>query len=74
MTNMWYNEIRSYNFAYPGYSSITGHLTQVIWKTSVELGMGIGVRNTNSFYGVAQYYKQGNIIGYFAGQANRPLY
>lgn len=37
----WYDEIKNYNFKKPGFSSNTGHFTQVVWKTSKELGVGI---------------------------------
>ena len=40
-TTSWYNEISMYNYNSPGYSSTTGHFTQVIWKDSVQLGIGI---------------------------------
>jgi uncharacterized protein YkwD len=35
-TDMWYNEISKYNFNSPGFSSGTGHFTQVVWKNSKE--------------------------------------
>ncbi len=34
----WYNEISAYNFNNPGFSSATGHFTQVIWRASTQLG------------------------------------
>lgn len=37
----WYDEIKNYNFSKPGFSSQTGHFTQVVWKDSIELGVGI---------------------------------
>lgn len=37
----WYDEIKNYNYSKPGFSSKTGHFTQVVWKDSIELGVGI---------------------------------
>jgi hypothetical protein len=37
---MWYNEVSKYDWGSPGYSGITGHFTQVVWKASTELGFG----------------------------------
>lgn len=37
----WYDEIQNYNFNRPGFSPNTGHFTQVVWKTSKELGVGV---------------------------------
>ena len=41
-TVMWYNEVDNpgYNFSRGGYSSGTGHFTQVVWKSSTKLGCG----------------------------------
>ena len=39
-TDLWYNEINSYDFGSPGYSESTGHFTQVVWKASTKLGIG----------------------------------
>ncbi|CAF4602544.1 unnamed protein product, partial [Rotaria sp. Silwood1] len=66
-TNSWYNEINSYNFGSPGFSSSTGHFTQVIWKGSKQLGIGIAFTSDNrTAYVVANYYPPGNVIGSFS--------
>uniref|UniRef100_A0A3B1K5E8 SCP domain-containing protein n=1 Tax=Astyanax mexicanus TaxID=7994 RepID=A0A3B1K5E8_ASTMX len=44
----WYNEVKDYNYSRPGFSSGTGHFTQVVWKDSKELGYGSGHRWENS--------------------------
>ena len=44
----------------------TGHLTQLIWKssTSIGLGMAAGMHgNLNAYYCTAQYSPRGNIVG-----------
>lgn len=40
----WYNEIEEYDFGRPGFHMRSGHFTQVVWKSSIELGVGIYVQ------------------------------
>ena len=61
-TNMWYNEVKSYNFNNPGFSSGTGHFTQVVWKNSKEFGIGLYCQNNKCFM-TGNYYPGGN-FGY----------
>ncbi|KAF3939205.1 Natrin-2 [Dactylella cylindrospora] len=35
---LWYNEVNKYDYNNPGFSSATGHFTQVVWKNSKQLG------------------------------------
>ncbi|XP_063065990.1 GLI pathogenesis-related 2 [Engraulis encrasicolus] len=62
----WYNEIKDYSFKRPGFQSDTGHFTQVVWKGSKELGVGIAT-DGNTIIVVGQYLPAGNITnpGYF---------
>ena len=61
-TNMWYNEVSNYNFNNPGFSSGTGHFTQVVWKNSKEFGIGLYCQNNQCFM-TGNYYPGGN-FGY----------
>jgi glioma pathogenesis-related protein 2 len=36
----WYGEIKYYSFGTGGFSSKTGHFTQVVWKESTKMGVG----------------------------------
>ena len=36
----WYNEIQYYDFNNPGYSSKTGHATQILWAGTSTFGLG----------------------------------
>lgn len=58
--DMWYNEIKDYNYNRPGFSSATGHFTQVVWVGSEELGVAKAVSPNGKQYIVARYYPPGN--------------
>lgn len=40
----WYNEIRNYDFSKATYKPGTGHFTQIVWRESRQLGVGIATR------------------------------
>uniref|UniRef100_A0AAY4EIA1 SCP domain-containing protein n=1 Tax=Denticeps clupeoides TaxID=299321 RepID=A0AAY4EIA1_9TELE len=62
----WYNEIEKYKFSRPGFQSSTGHFTQVVWKSSKELGLGVAT-DGRTIIVVGQYHPAGNVTnpGYF---------
>ncbi|XP_077080449.1 uncharacterized protein LOC143732878 [Siphateles boraxobius] len=62
----WYSEIKDYDFEKPGHQPKTGHFTQVVWKSSTELGVGLATDGKTVFV-VGQYKPAGNITnpGYF---------
>jgi hypothetical protein len=51
----WYDEIKDHNFNLD-HQSGTGHFTQLVWKTTKEVGFGVARASDGSFYGVANYY------------------
>ncbi|XP_053551368.1 Golgi-associated plant pathogenesis-related protein 1-like [Bombina bombina] len=59
----WYSEIKNYNFSQPGSGDNIGHFTQVVWKDSKELGVGLGTDSKGHFYVVGQYNPGGNEDG-----------
>ena len=63
--NLWYDEIKDYEFNNPGFSSRTGHFTQVIWKNSKQLGCGAAWSSYGDCYVTFNYYPGGNYIGQF---------
>ncbi|KAF4105124.1 Golgi-associated plant pathogenesis-related protein 1 [Onychostoma macrolepis] len=56
----WYSEIKDYDFSSSGYQPQTGHFTQVVWKSSTELGVGLAT-DGNTVFVVGQYRPAGNI-------------
>ncbi|WP_406238436.1 CAP family protein [Nocardia sp. NBC_01009] len=65
-TKAWYDEIKDYDFDAPtGFSSQTGHFTQVVWKASTKLGVGVACNTggEGGQYVVAQYNPAGNMMG-----------
>lgn len=65
----WYSEISDYDYKNPGYSSETGHFTQVIWKASTKLGCAISRYEKDDgkkfVIVVARYSSPGNYPGQF---------
>ena len=40
-TDLWYKQGNVYDFTKPGYSYETKYFTQLVWKTTTEVGCGI---------------------------------
>ncbi|KPV77473.1 uncharacterized protein RHOBADRAFT_5088, partial [Rhodotorula graminis WP1] len=38
---MWYDEASDYDYSSPGYSSATGHFTQMIWASTSQVGCAV---------------------------------
>ena len=60
----WYNEIKDYDFNKPGFSSKTGHFTQLVWKGSKEIGCGAACSRNKCFI-TCNYYPPGNYLNQF---------
>ncbi|XP_026198736.1 Golgi-associated plant pathogenesis-related protein 1-like, partial [Anabas testudineus] len=62
----WYKEIKDYNWNSAGSEGNTGHFTQVVWKDSTELGVGLATDGKRAVV-VGQYRPAGNmdLPGYF---------
>merc|ERR1719454_177569 len=67
-TQAWYDEVKDYNFAAPGFNGATGHFTQVVWKSSTRLGCGI-----NGSYVTCHYCPAGNYMGQFPQNVLPPV-
>ena len=66
----WYNdEIGSYDYGNPGFSSTTGHFTAVIWSVTSEVGCGICTTgSTYQYIVVCRYNPPGNVAGQFTNR------
>ena len=62
---MWYEEHDKYNYSNPGFSSTTGHFTQIVWQNSKEMGAGKAVSSSGAQFVVARYQPPGNVRGQF---------
>ena len=60
----WYNEIELHNWK-KEFQSATGHFTQLIWKSTKEVGFGVAHKD-KTYYVVANYFPAGNVKGEFA--------
>ncbi|XP_023323602.1 Golgi-associated plant pathogenesis-related protein 1 [Eurytemora carolleeae] len=75
IVSAWYNEISSYKNYFgkeppSGLLLSYGHFTQVVWKGSRELGVGLAKKNGKS-YVVAQYNPPGNMRTDYANNVPR---
>lgn len=73
---LWYDEEPLYDYGKPGFSDETGHFTQVVWKSTIEIGCGYAT-NCNisgmNYVWVCQYNPHGNVIGQFANNVFPPV-
>jgi uncharacterized protein YkwD len=61
----WYSEISNHVFNKEPTTLKTGHFTQVVWKESRDLGIGMAKNRTGEIFVVANYDPPGNFIGSF---------
>lgn len=59
-TDLWYEEVETFNFSSNMFSS--GHFTQLVWKNTREIGVGISM-NDKYTYVVMQFQPAGNYPG-----------
>jgi uncharacterized protein YkwD len=62
--DMWYDEIKLYKFPNGGFSMQTGHFTQVVWRSTQQVGCGHVTCNGNDIY-VCNYDPAGNWEGQY---------
>ncbi len=65
----FYSEIKYYDFNNPGFSMQTGHFTQVVWKSSIQIGVGVATypdsRYQHRTVVCINYTPRGNVQGQF---------
>ncbi|ESK83742.1 PR-1 protein [Moniliophthora roreri MCA 2997] len=74
----WMDEASKYDYNKPGFSTATGHFTQVVWKSSKQVACAIAncrggtIFQQPSKYIVCRYTPPGNFAGRFAENVGRP--
>jgi hypothetical protein len=68
----FYSEIEYYNYRAPGFSKATGHFTQVVWKSSKSIGVGVAKGRYGKTFVVVNYYPPGNYKGQFRANVQKP--
>ncbi|EFX72964.1 hypothetical protein DAPPUDRAFT_325774 [Daphnia pulex] len=69
----FYEEIEDYNFNDPEGPGFTSHFTQVVWKSTKLMGVGVAKSGDQGIYVAVFYYPKGNRVGQFAANVLRPL-
>ena len=54
----WYDEVKDYDFAQPGFAGNTGHFTQNVWVESKWVGLA---RSQDGHYIIANFFPAGNL-------------
>lgn len=62
----WYDEIKQHTFGVEPKTTGTGHFTQVVWKDSQQLGVGVAKNSKGQVFVVCNYDPPGNYVGQFA--------
>ena len=65
IVKMWYDEINHYNFSNPGFSSATGHFTQLVWVGTNSISMATATTESGGTFVVMRFFPAGNILGLF---------
>lgn len=60
--DLFYDEIKYYNFTNPNPDHQNGHFTQVVWKSTTELGCAYHYCGVNNLYIICSYNPYGNIV------------
>jgi uncharacterized protein YkwD len=60
----WYEEVKGYSFSHPSLDDSTKHFSQVVWKGTKKVGMGLAKsKSSNKIYVIALYDPPGNMEG-----------
>ncbi|KAI0451992.1 CAP domain-containing protein [Xylaria acuta] len=68
----WGDERARYDFGNPGFGEATGHFTQLVWKSTTDVGCGRRLcAGGRGWYLVCEYWPRGNVIGAFGDQVGK---
>uniref|UniRef100_A0A914DS31 SCP domain-containing protein n=1 Tax=Acrobeloides nanus TaxID=290746 RepID=A0A914DS31_9BILA len=62
---MWYDEYSQYNFSQPDNNHEALHFSQLVWKASKKLGIGLAKCKDGAYIVVANFDPEGNFLGQF---------
>lgn len=68
----WYDESKQYTYGVEKVNQGALHFTQIVWKTTKELGVGIAKNKKGQTFIVCNYDPRGNYIGQFVENVPRP--
>lgn len=60
-TDMWYDEVKNYNFRDPELNNKTGHFTQIVWASTRFVGAAKMNTHDGRCIVIARYFPPGNI-------------
>jgi pathogenesis-related protein 1 len=63
VVDAWGNEVKYYDYANNSCHSVCGHYTQVVWKSTTEVGCGMAFCSDKAQIWVCQYTPPGNMVG-----------
>lgn len=69
--DLWYSEVKNYDYSNPVFKSATGHFTQVVWNSTREIGVGISKGNYMLI--VMEFNPPGNYNGQFIANVFKPV-
>jgi len=63
VVDAWGNEVKDYDYASNSCHGVCGHYTQVVWKSTAEVGCGMAVCSDKAQIWVCRYSPRGNMAG-----------
>ena len=63
VVDAWGNEVKDYDYASNSCHGVCGHYTQVVWKSTTEVGCGMAACSDKAQIWVCQYSPRGNMVG-----------
>ena len=78
VANRWYSEVENYNYTAADEKGIisAGHFTQMVWKSSKQIGCAVAVgpwkTYSNSYYVVCDYLPADNRLGQYSKNVSPP--